>query len=125
MKIQYTYPMFEDLIEPQGHLGIDKRFHACWSYTTKAMKAREKFAGGAENQIIQYKVGTLLKDMPQWAESRDEELAKSTAIIYGLESPDEFLKMQFTIACARQAAALGLIINTEIYKVRPGGWKLQ
>jgi hypothetical protein len=125
MKVNYTYSLFEDLIEPNGCLGIDKRFHACWSYTTKAMRAREKYSGGTENQIIQYRVGTPIAQMPTWHESRDEEIARSTALIYGLESPDDFLKTIFTSACARQAAALGLRVDHEIYRVRPGAWKLQ
>lgn len=124
MKVQYIYPIFEDLIEPSGCLGIDKRFHACWSYTNKAMRARIRHAGGIDNQIIQYKVGTPIAQMPTWHESRDEELARSTAMIYLLESPDEFLKPTFTHACHLQAQQLGLSIDPAIYDVRPGVTKL-
>lgn len=125
MKVQYQYPIYTDLIAPNGAFGIDKRFHACWHYTTRAMAARQRFAGGIENQIIQYKVGTPIKDMPVWHESRDEEFARSTAMIYGLESPDEFLRPIFTSACIVQAQAFGARVDEEIYRVRPGAWKLQ
>ena len=120
MKVSYEYPIYDDLLEPMGCFGRDKRFHACWTYTHKAMRARAKHAGGIENQIIQYKVGSDIADMPLWHESRDEELARSTALIYGLESPDEFLKLRFTYACQRQAQLLGLTIDPAIYDVRPG-----
>jgi hypothetical protein len=117
MKIQYEYPMYLDLIEPKGALSLDKRSHACWDYTRKAMRARELHAGGIQNQIIQYKVG----DTPDpWHESHDEEIAKSTAIIYGLESPDEFLKAEFRKRAWAQAKMLGLKVELEIYRVRPG-----
>jgi hypothetical protein len=107
-----------------GFFGIDKRFHACWTYTHKAMRARIAHAGGIDNQIIQYRVGSSIMDMPRWKESRDEEFAISTSILYGLESPDEFLKLRFTHACHLQAQALGVSINPAIYRVRPGVKKL-
>lgn len=125
MKIQYEYEMYYDLLEPHGALTLDKRCHACWTYTRKAMKARELHNGGIDNQIIQYKVGSSISEMPHWHESRDEEIARSTAIIYGLESPDEFLKEDFKKRCWTQAQMLGLNVNIEIYNVRPGVRRLQ
>lgn len=116
-EIQYQYPIFTDLVEPNGALSLDKRCHACWDYTRKAMKARELHAGGIENQIIQYKVGD---EKPHWHESRDEEIAKSTALIYGLADPSEFLKREFRKRCWVQAQMLGLKVNLAIYHVRPG-----
>ena len=116
-EIHYQYPIFEDLIEPKGALTLDKRSHACWDYTRKAMRARELHAGGIENQTIQYKVGD---ELPHWHESRDEEIAKSTALIYGLTDPSEFLKDDFKKRAWTQAQMLGLRVDVEIYNVRPG-----
>lgn len=122
MKIVYEYPMFMDLIEPQGALTLDKRSHACWDYTRKAMRARELHAGGIENQIIQYKVG---EQLPHWHESRDEEIAKSVALIYGFANPDEFLHDEWKKRAWAQAQLLGLKVEESIYNVRPGVKRLQ
>lgn len=122
MKIQYEYPLFEDLVEPHGALSMDKRSHACWDYTRKAMRARELHNGGIQNQIIQYKVG---EQVPEWYESHDEEIAKSVALIYGLDSPEEFLKTEWKKRAWAQAQMLGLRVEETIYDVRPGVRKLQ
>lgn len=121
-KLNYQYPFFADLVEPHGMLALDKRSHACWYYTVLAMRARGIHAGGIDNQIIQYKVG---ETPPEWHESRDEEIARSVAIIYGLESPDEFLKQEWKKRAWAQAQALGARINLDIYSVRPGVQRLQ
>lgn len=124
MKIVYEYPMFMDLLEPNGALTLDKRSHACWDYTRKAMRARELHAGGIENQVIQYKVGSSISEMPHWHESRDEEIARSVALIYGLTDPSEFLKDDFKKRAWTQAKMLGLHVELEIYNVRPGARRL-
>lgn len=116
-EIQYQYPFFTDLVEPNGALSPDKRSHACWDYTRKAMRARELHAGGIENQRIMYKVGD---ELPHWHESRDEEIARSTALIYGFADPSEFLKTSFIKRAWAQAKLLGLHVELEIYRVRPG-----
>lgn len=122
MKAIYEYSMFTDLIEPNGALTLDKRSHACWDYTRKAMRARELHAGGIENQVIQYKVS----DGPgNWHESRDEEIAKSVALIYGLADPGEFLKDEWIKRAWTQAKMLGLRVEEDIYRVRPGVQRLQ
>lgn len=121
MEIRYEYSIFEDLIEPKGALSIQKECHACWDYTRKAMKARELHGGGIENQTIQYKVS---EGAPDWYESRDEEIARSVALIYGLADPSEFLKTEFKKRCWVQADMLGLGVELEIYNVRPGKRRL-
>lgn len=125
MRVLYEYPMFTDLIEPNGALTLDKRSHACWDYTRKAMRARELHAGGIENQVIQYKVGSSISEMPNWHESRDEEIARSVALIYGLESPEEFLADEWKRRAWYQAKLLGLHVEESIYDVRPGARRLQ
>jgi len=117
MEIRYEYPFCEDLVEPKGALSLDKRSHACWDYTRKAMRARELWAGGPENQTIQYRVGD---EVPHWHESRDEEIARSVALIYGLADPSEFLKREFRKRAWAQAQQFGLKVELEIYRVRPG-----
>jgi hypothetical protein len=86
------------------------------------MRARRLHAGGIDNQIITYAVGG---DMPNWHESRDEEIARSVAIMYGLESPDEFLKDEWKRRAWAQAQMLGVTPELAIYEVKPGVQRLQ
>lgn len=121
LNLHYEYPMYMDYVEPAGALTIDKRSHACFHYTKLAMRARYLHNGGIENQQITYKVGEA---PPDYHESRDEEIARSVAILYGLESPDEFLKFKDR-AWAQATQFLGLPVELEIYNVRPGIARLQ
>lgn len=114
-RLNYEYPWFEGLIEPHGALTMDRRSHACWYYTVLCMRARRLHAGGIANQIIQYKVGDT---PPEWLESRDLEIAKSVAIIYALESPDEFLKFKAN-AWTQATQFLGVPVDMRIYEVSP------
>lgn len=119
--LHYEYPYYEDYVEPKGALTLDKRSHACFHYTKLAMRARVLHAGGIDNQIVQVKVGDEADT--HWHESRDEEIARSVAIIYGLESPDEFLRFKDR-AWAQAVKFLGLPVNLEIYEVAPGRRRL-
>jgi hypothetical protein len=121
MKIQYEYPFFEDYVEPKGALAINKESHACFYYAMLAAKARALVGSGIDSQIIQYKVG---ETPPEWLESRDEELARSIAIIYGLESPEAFLKADWKQRAWAQAKILGIDLPLVIFDVRPGAPKL-
>lgn len=120
--ISYEYKIFSDLIEPEGALAIDKRSHACWFYTQLAMRSLLAWNGGADNQIIQYKVGEEL-DTPS-NETHFEEIARSVATQYGLESPDEFLKDEWKARVWTQARQLGLEVDLRIYQVGPGKARL-
>lgn len=120
--IQYEYPFFSDYVEPKGALAINKESHACFYYAMLAAKARGLVGSGIDSQIIQYRVGDTA---PEWLESRDEELARSVALIYGLESPDSFLKGDWKKRAWAQAAALGVDLPLAIFEVRPGAPKLQ
>lgn len=119
MKINYEYPFFADYIEPKGALAINKESHACFYYVMLAMKARALVGSGIDSQIIEYEVGTT---PPAWMESRDEELARSVALVYGLESPDDFLKRPWKARAWAQAKELGLDVQevTKVLGVRPG-----
>lgn len=119
MKIRYEYPMFTDHVAPNGYLTFDVRSHACFYYGMLALKARGLAGTGIDSQIIQYKVG---EEIPAWLESRDEELARSVAILYALESPDEFLK--FKKEAWAQMQALGITCPPEVFEVRPGAPKI-
>lgn len=116
LNLHYDYPMYVDYIQPNGALTLDRRSHACFHYTKLAMRARQLAGNGPESQMIQYKVG---EQPPEWMESRDEEIARSVAIMYGLESPDEFLKFKKE-AWTQATVFLGLPVESEIYSVRPG-----
>lgn len=119
--LHYEYPMYEDMIQPNGALTLDKRSHACFTYTKLAMRARALHNGGIENQIIQVRVGD--ENETPWHESRDEEIARSVAIMYGLESPDEFLRFKKE-AWVQATQFLGLPVAIEIYNVSPGARRL-
>lgn len=121
MKINYEYPMFSDYIEPKGALAINKESHACFYYLVLAIKARAAAGKGIDSQIIEYEVGHVA---PLWMESRDEEIARSVALIYGLESPEAFLKTPWKKRAWTQAQALGFQFDSEILNVRPGAPKI-
>lgn len=116
--IHYDRPFYELWVQPKGYLTLDLRSHACMHYVLHAAKARHIAGKGSDSQIIQYEVGG---EVPDWMESRDVEIARSTAIIYGLESPDEFLK--FKKEAWAQAVAIGITAEsaTAILEVTPDG----
>ena len=120
-RIEYNYPIFKDHIEPKGALSIRKETHACFYYVMLAMKARGLAGSGIDSQIIQYKVGDTA---PAWMESRDEELARSTALIYGLESPDSFLDEDCKKRAWAQCIAIGVTPDEAVFRVRPGARKV-
>lgn len=122
LKVQYEYPMFYDYVEPKGALAINKESHACFYYAMLAAKARGLVGSGIDSQIIEYRVGDT---PPEWNESHDEEIAKSVAIIYGLESPEAFLKRPWKQRAWAQAKAVGIELDVAIFDVRPGGPKMQ
>lgn len=122
LKLHYEYPFFEDLVEPVGALTLDRRSHACWYYTKLAMRSLVAWNGGIDNQQIQYKVGDELNAV--YNETRFEEIARSVATVYALESPDEFLKDHWKARVWTQAQQLGLPIDVRIYEVLPGKARL-
>lgn len=113
-KVAYEYPYYEDLVEPRGVLKVCRESHACFYYGILATKARQ-IAGKIDSQIIEYKVG---EQPPEWHESRDLELARSVALIYGLENPGLFLL--YRKEAWLQASLLGINIPKEVFDVSPG-----
>jgi len=78
--------VFPDLTRPRGFLSPDMRSQACWYFYTLAQKMRETVGLSLEDQRFR------LLDDDLWMETRYEQLARSVALMYGLESPDEFAK---------------------------------
>lgn len=112
-RLDYEYPFFEEYLEPNGALTVNRECHACFYYAMLAWKARGN-AGPIDSQIIVYKVG----DTPApWRESRDSEIAYSVAIMYGLESPDKFLIYKKRVWA--QGKMLGIEFPVDLFTVGP------
>lgn len=114
-RITYDYPMFEDYIQPKGTLNRDPACHACFYYGMLAHKARLLAGENLESQVILYKVG---ETPPEWMVPRDVEIARSVALIYALESPEDFLK--YKREAWAQAKIIGVEIPPEVFLVSPG-----
>jgi hypothetical protein len=91
-KINYEFPYFPDQTAPKGNLINDSACHACWYYYLLAHKMWAKVGD-------QFGV---LEGNP-WLTKHYEQLAKSVAIMYGLNDPSEFMKYWPLIAmeCSR------------------------
>lgn len=83
-KPRYEYPFYVDMVEPNGHLTLDRRTHACWYYYLLAQKLFEKVGKYIEDQI-RYE-GEL------WKDKRYDDIAKGVSLMYKLDSPADFLK---------------------------------
>lgn len=97
-RIKFTYPVYPELTHPRGYLPDDKRAQACWYFYTIAQLSKELVGESTEDQII-------LED-DRWMDSHYVQQARSVAMMYQLESPDEMLK--FWDYVALQAKELGL-----------------
>lgn len=84
-KVQLQYFLFEEHTIPKGRLPNDKRAQACWYFYTLAQKQKEKVGDSIDDQF-----GLLETD--EWMDKRYEQTARTVAMIYQLESPDDFLK---------------------------------
>jgi hypothetical protein len=85
VKINFTYFRFPDHTQPAGALSFDKRSQACWYFYLQAQKMKENVGKSTEDQF-----GILEGEL--WMDTHYVTLARSVALIYGLESPDEFAK---------------------------------
>lgn len=97
-KINFNYPVYPDLTEPDGFLPRDRRAQACWYFYTIAQLAKETIGESIDDQII-------LED-ELWMDKQYEQQARTVALMYQLESPDEFLR--FFPCVRRQALAMRL-----------------
>lgn len=103
--IDMRYPMFVDQIEPKGRLLINKECHACFYYLITAQKNARDTGESIEDQIIVTEDG--LRE-PDWMERRYDQIARSIATLYQLESPEQFLVFipQALEECKRQGIAV-------------------
>ena len=108
--LHYNRPMFTDQVMPKGELTLDPLCHACWYYMMLAQQNKLKVGDGPESQIISY--DTWSADRPLWQNKNYKAIAKSVAVIYGCESPEDFLK--FIGPCLREARRLGIQFDEEI-----------
>ena len=107
-QIKFEYHTYPGITHPNGWLPRDKRAQACWFFYLSAQATKEIVGTGTESQII------LEGDL--WMDPRYEQIARTVALIYGIDSPDEMFK--FWPYVIKQAAELGLPIPSEEY-MRP------
>lgn len=110
-KIKFTYPIFTDQIEPKGRLIIDRACHACWFYVSLAMKNLELVGIGPESQVIVVEDGG---PTPLWNKLNFDQIARSIALMYQLDSPEVFLRYRPLIE--REALRLGGKINDMVWR---------
>jgi hypothetical protein len=84
MKISFTYPTFPDHTIPVGALPREKGAQACFYFYLLAQKQKELVGDSTEDQI--------LLEGELWMDTKYVQTARTVALIYGLESPDEFAK---------------------------------
>lgn len=107
-KMRLTYFTYPELtLLPQ-----DDRAYACWYFYTLAQQQKEKIGESIDDQF-----GIL--EGERWMSKQYVQLARSVALMYQLESPDEFAK--FWKYVWLQAKALNLPEPaTEYTKLCPG-----
>lgn len=91
LKINMRAPFFQDHLMPDGFLTRDMACHACWYYYILATNARHNVGNSIDDQTIEYNAESMT-DIPLWRDKRFNQQAKSIALLYGLESPDEMWK---------------------------------
>lgn len=108
--ITLTPPIFPDHTEPKGALSTDMRSQACWYFYLLAQKNLERVGGTMAENETQF--GLL--DIYPWQKTHYEQLAKSVAFLYQLESPSEFAKAWPEVE--REALSSGLPAPRDEYK---------
>lgn len=88
-RMNLRYPYFQDQIEPKGRLTLDRASHACWFYYMLADKNHQKVGRGPEDQILEVDPGL---ETPLWMDRNFDQIARSVAILYGFDSPDDYAK---------------------------------
>jgi hypothetical protein len=84
-RLNYTRIEFPDHTHPKGALPRLHAAQACWYFYLLAHKIHERVGKSTEDQF-----GLL--DGELWMDKHYVNLARSIAMQYGLESPDEFAK---------------------------------
>lgn len=116
IRIDFTYPMYEDhMVQNGGFLTLDKRTHACFNYYLLCQKLLERAGKSIEDQNFRMLEGESWMDKPYG------QIAKSVAMRYGLESPDEFLKSGIKHLVESEVARQGFPMpDPEYWNVEPG-----
>lgn len=113
MKIHFTPPKFPDHTHPKGALSRDLRAQACWYFYLLAQKQKEMVGNSTEDQF-----GIL--DEFLWMDKRYEQTARSVAMMYGLESPDEFAKAWDEVREEARACNLPAPADEYTRQLKPG-----
>lgn len=111
IKLNYNRPMFVDQMPPHGHLTMDIKTHACWYYAMLAQKNRIIYGDGPSSQIITYDAEN--NENAVFHNKNYKAIAKSVAIIYGLDSPDDFLRYRPLIE--QEAKRLDIELDEQIW----------
>jgi hypothetical protein len=98
-ELRLRYPIYPDLTIPNGALTPDLGCQACWTFYVGAESNRLSAGNSISEQMIEV-VADDEGSMP-WMNKQYENLARSIAMLYGLESPDDFQKFWplVTIQC--------------------------
>jgi hypothetical protein len=111
MRIAFQYHTYPSHTVPYGALPDEKGAQACWFFYTRAQAMKEKVGDSTEDQI--------LLEGELWMDKRYVELARSVALVYGLDSPDEFAK--FWQYVQQEAYVCGLPTPAQEYmRLAPG-----
>lgn len=105
MKITLTPIRFTDHTVPFGVLPNHPGAQACWYFYLLAQKNKEQVGSGPEDQI--------LLEGEMWMDKHYVQIARSVALLYQLESPDEFAK--FWKEVKQEAWICGLPIPADEY----------
>ena len=104
------FPYFVSQVKSAGGLLTDDAAcHACWYYYVIAHDAYVKVGKGPESQTLVYdvdKVSADSKEMPLWMDKHYAQQARSVAMLYGLNSPDEMFA--FWPVVMKEAMRLGM-----------------
>ena len=107
-ELHYDRPYFLDYSFPHGLLHLTPGCQACWYYAMLATKNKQV----NESQMLTE--DTWTGETEAAVEKRYDQLARSVAIIYGLDSPDDFLRYRWLVE--RQAQSLGFELPEEIWR---------
>jgi hypothetical protein len=80
--------VFPDLTQPNGFLDSDMGCQACWYFYTCAERIRQIAGKSIDSQIIVVDAGD--DNGVAWMNKNYENIARGIAMLYGLDSPDEF-----------------------------------
>jgi hypothetical protein len=100
MRVKLHAFVFPGNTVPRGALSKDMRSQACWYFYVLAQKQREIVGDSTDDQAFR------LTDEDMWMDTHYVQTAHTVAMMYGLESPDEFAKAWGEVT--EEAKACGL-----------------